>query len=173
MFGTFERLRVIQKFSYIVTMIRQVVIDLQTFMTIFIIVIVSLSNILDIVGTSNFPEYDVIGPLWGNLFATLRLGLGDFDFSQLADNSLYWMHVLFWVVWILMVGFASLIFLNFIIAEVSNSYEKCNEKVQMHIYKERAMLIAEGEDLFGSPAVAKVKYPEKFPKYFVCRESET
>ena len=40
------------------------------------------------------------------------------------------MHVLFWGVWIFMVFFSSLIFLNFIIAEVSNSYAKCNECIR-------------------------------------------
>ena len=43
------------------------------------------------------------------------------------------MNIVFWVVWILMVAFSSLIFLNFIIAEVSNSYAKCSENIFANI----------------------------------------
>ena len=85
MFNTFEKLRVFQQFSYIVTMIREVIKDLQIFLVFFVIVIIMFSNILDVVGHSSNPEYETIGPLWGNLFATLRLSLGDFDFSQITD----------------------------------------------------------------------------------------
>ena len=133
MFCTFERLRVIQEFSYIVTMIREVINDLKIFLLFFTIVILSFSNVLDIVGHSANEEYKSIGPLWGNLFATLRLSLGDFDFSQIVSNKFYLMHVMFWAVWVIMVIFSSLIFLNFIIAEVSNSYSNCREKIDQNI----------------------------------------
>ena len=82
---TFFFMRIFVSFSYIVTMIREVIKDLRTFIVFFIIVILSFSNILDVVGHSTNQEYETIGPLWGNLFATLRLSLGDFDFSQIQS----------------------------------------------------------------------------------------
>lgn len=127
MFKTFEYLRVVSTFSYIVTMIRAVLYDLRVFCLFFIIVIISFSEVLDCFGRNKSEEYLKIGPAWANIFATLRLSLGDFDFSLIDMQELYWMHVLFWVVWILMVFFSSLVFLNFIIAEVSNSYQKCKD----------------------------------------------
>ena len=59
---------------------------------------------------------------------------------------------MFWAVWVIMVIFSSLIFLNFIIAEVSNSYSNCREKIDQNIQKERAMLIAEAEDFYSAEA---------------------
>ena len=74
----------------------------------------------------------------GNILTTLRLSLGDFSFDVLTEPSkvkndsgemirnpnalLDRQHIIFWIVWVLMVVFTALVFLNFIIAEVSNSY---------------------------------------------------
>jgi hypothetical protein len=49
-----------------------------------------------------------------------------------------------------MVGLSSLIFLNFIIAEVSNSYQRVKENIDALIYKERATLIQEVEGIMSS-----------------------
>ncbi|MEC7114087.1 MAG: hypothetical protein VXW79_03885, partial [Bacteroidota bacterium] len=54
---------------------------------------IATSSLLDVVGHSINPEYETIGPLWANLFATLRLSLGDFDFSAIMENQFYYMHV--------------------------------------------------------------------------------
>jgi uncharacterized protein (DUF2164 family) len=48
-----------------------------------------------------------------------------------------------------MVVFSALIFLNFIIAEVSNSYSNINANVSKLVYKERAKLINEAEDVMS------------------------
>ena len=49
--------------------------------------------------------------------------------------------------WVLMVCFSLLIFLNFIIAEVSNSYATVKEDIDALVQKERAQLILEAEDV--------------------------
>jgi len=77
---------------------------------------------------------------------------------------------MFWVIWLIMVLFSSLIFLNFIIAEVSNSYQGVKEKIESLIYKERASLIEEVEDLI--PQETKDNNPVQFPKFIVVREIE-
>ena len=74
---------------------------------------------------------------------------------------------MFWIVWIIAVIFSSLIFLNFIIAEVSASYEKVKEEIDALIYKERALLIAEAEDII--PKSVRQKNKEFFPEYIVIR----
>ena len=48
-----------------------------------------------------------------------------------------------------MVLFTALIFLNFIIAEVSNSYTRVKENIYSYIYSERAKLISEAEELLS------------------------
>lgn len=104
-------------------------------------------------------EYRHIGPWMGNLLTTLRLSLGDFNFDILnepntdengeinSDSLNPEHHRIFWVVWILMVVFSALVFLNFIIAEVSNSYQTVKKQMDALIYKERATLTQEAEDI--------------------------
>ena len=79
-------------------------------------------------------------------------------------------HWLFWIIWVLMVLFSALIFLNFIIAEVSNSYQNVKMSIDALIYKERAGLVMEAEDI--SSASSKKNNKIKFPKYIVIRETE-
>ena len=69
-----------------------------------------------------------------------------------------------------MVIFSSLIFLNFIIAEVSNSYSKVKEKIDELIYKERAGLINEAEDI--KMKATKLNNKQQFPRYVVVRQTE-
>ena len=68
------------------------------------------------------------------------------------------------------VFFSSLIFLNFIIAEVSNSYQECKSNIAALIYMERASLIYETEAIMNEDTKKNNKV--KFPKFIVVREGE-
>ena len=61
----------------------------------------------------------------------------------------------------IMVAMSSLIFLNFIIAEVSNSYAVISENIATLVYKERAGLIFEIERSFSdySKKNDKLRFP--------------
>lgn len=120
---------------------------------------------------------------------TLRLSLGDFVFDPLNEPDMInvaekdepekfeWnphridktQHIIFWTVWILMVVFTALVFLNFIIAEVSNSYLKVKMQINNLIYRERATLTQEAEDIMTDD---NKKDRKLFPKFFVIREVE-
>lgn len=55
----------------------------------------------------------------------LRLSLANFDFGPLAsETSTPVQHYMYWTVWVFFVLLSMLIFLNFIIAEVGNSYTR-------------------------------------------------
>lgn len=162
-------------------MIQNVVIDLRVFLLFFTILIVKFSMIFDVISPSSSPEYRYIGHYAANIFTTLRLSLGDFDFGVLEDDEVTVdddgnvthvplndkQHILFWCTWLMMVLFSALIFLNFIIAEVSNSYANVKADIDALIYKERAGLINEAEDIMPRATVENDKY--KFPKYIVVR----
>mmetsp|Transcript_18087 Transcript_18087/g.30875 ORF Transcript_18087/g.30875 Transcript_18087/m.30875 type:complete len:193 (+) Transcript_18087:3627-4205(+) len=180
---TFFFMRIVMSFSYIVTMIQNVVIDLKVFLLFFSILILKFSMIFDVISPNDAPEYRFVGKYVGNVLTTLRLSLGDFDFSVLEDSGIQMegdkvvsiplnskQHILFWITWVLMVIFSALIFLNFIIAEVSNSYEKVKVNIDALIYKERAGLINEAEDILSENVRKNNKV--KFPKYIVIRELE-
>ena len=62
-----------------------------------------------------------------------------------------------------------IIFLNFIIAETSASYETVKSKLEAMIYKEKASLISEAETM----VFQRFKDNKRFPKYVVIREIAT
>jgi hypothetical protein len=95
------------------------------------------------------------------------LSLGDFDFNFIEKNKLDEnIHILFWILWFMMVIFSSLIFLNFIIAEVCNSYAEVRSNIDAFIYKERASLIAEAEDIMSKKSKADKNC---FPTFIISR----
>lgn len=185
---TFFFLRIKSEYSYIVTMIVNVVSDLRVFLLFFSILIIMFSSIFNIVSANPADIYRNLNPFFANIMTTLRLSLGDFDFGLLESPSdkeqeeclkekkckaelSKEQHVMFWAIWIMMVLFSALIFLNFIIAEVSNSYQSAKIKIESLIYKERANLVMEAEDFIG--AKQKAENPKKFPAYVVIRQQDT
>lgn len=82
---TFFYMRVKESFSYIVTMMANVIKDLVVFLVFFAILVFMFSLIFDVISVNDAAEYHNIPPFVGNLLTTLRLALGDFDFGVL-DN---------------------------------------------------------------------------------------
>jgi len=165
-------MKIFKGFSYIVTMMSQVMIDLQAFMVFFAILVVMLSIMLDVILMNN-PDsnYQSVGPFAGNILSMLRISLGDFDFTELKGNRMTPAdHLLFWMMWLVMVTFSLLIFLNFIIAEVSSSYGKVKGDIDALVQQERARLILEAEDVLTDEIKRNNK--TKFPKYFIVREQQ-
>lgn len=60
--------------------------------------------------------------------------------------------------------------LNFIIAEVSNSYQTVKDSIESITNKERARLVLEAEDFITEDV--KKQRTDIFPKYFVTRKIE-
>ena len=118
----FFYMRIYAQLSYIVTMMTNVIIDLSVFFVFFGILVFMFSLVFDVIAKNEAPEYHNISPFFGNMLTTMRLALGDFDFGILynPDRELNTrQHILFWVAWCSMIVLSMLIFLNFIIAEVS------------------------------------------------------
>ena len=150
-------------------MIMNVVADLTVFLVFYVVLIVSFSMVFNIIAENGAPEYSKVGSTFGNILTTMRLSLGNFDFILLEGLNVK-QHMLFWVIWLIMVLFSALIFLNFIIAEVSNSYQNVKEKIDSLIYKERAALIQEVEEMVTPEEKADDK--NKFPEFIVGRDVE-
>lgn len=187
---TFSYLRIFGNLSPIVTMLSNVIYDLRIFLTFYTILIVLFSLLLGILGIGNryiagkfkdaygvgkasvdsggYPgsEYDNIGLFLGNIFVTMRMSMGDFGFDaayMLADSE----NIIYWFVWFIIVVITAIIFLNFIIAEASASYEKVASELEAFIMREKASLIHESEQM--SPSCCGFKNNEKFPKYLIVR----
>ena len=112
-------------------------------------------------------EYKVVGIEIASFLSVLRISLGDFDFhptQYLTHNEAY----LYCVVWIFAVGMTSIIFLNFVIAEASNSYQSVVDRLKAESGKSRARLVTEGEIVVPF----RFKYDSMFPKYIVIKTPE-
>ena len=91
-------------------------------------------------------EYKNIGRFWGNLITIVRMSVGDNDFG--ASNYMdYHNNIVFWIIWVLILYIMCIIFLNFIIAEASASYEKVSVNIENYLQYQKATLINESEDM--------------------------
>ena len=133
-------------------MINQVMSDLKEFIAFYIILLVKFSCILSILGVGNYDitdnealkelikesqesdertddypgyEYLDINKFSQNIVTILRFSLGDYDFGPINHLSAF-ERTMFWIVWVIIVLMTCIVFLNFIIAEVSYSYQKVN-----------------------------------------------
>ena len=77
--------------------------------------------------------------------------------------------MMFWMVWFVVVFMTCIVFLNFIIAEVSNSYQGVKDNLNAMKNKEKASLISEAECM----TFDKYKDEKMFPKYFVIRSVDS
>ena len=103
-----------------------------------------------------------------NIMNVLRMSLGDFDFDAAAALSPE-ENTLFWVLWLCVVFASCIVFLNFIIAEASASYEKVKERLEAEIFKSKAELVSEAQFMMfpGSKTV------QVLPQYIIVRSADT
>lgn len=66
--------------------------------------------------------------------------MGDYEFDG-ANELTFAENWIYWFCWIIIVVVTNIIFLNFIIAEASNTYQKVKDQLNAMIYKERASMI--------------------------------
>lgn len=154
-------LRIFDRFGFLVQMIVNVFYDLRFFLLYFAMLVSFFSIMVSII-TEDVPDHDGIGPV-KYLMMTLRTSLGDNDIDQ--DNSEF--KVLFWIIWIVIVIVGNIVLMNFIIAVVSESYNKCMEKRVAQTYKVKVDLIVERENLLHTDMF---KLKNLFPSYILVRQ---
>lgn len=94
--------------------------------------------------------------------------MGDYKCIEFATKLGSDEILLFWLAWMIIVIVGSIIFLNFIIAEASASYEKVSSCLNEFIAKEKSALIAESETMTPN----SMKNEVNFPKYIVVRQQD-
>ena len=165
---TFFFLRIFKALSNLVTMMRKVVYDLRIFMIFYAILLWMCSLIFtilevgfykrqssaalrDVPNSISYPgqEYKSIPEFTWQFLWTIRMSLGDFDFGVATYLDPFAANI-YWTVWIIVVFVTCIVFLNFIIAEVSSSYEKVKGRISSLFLRERAQLIEEAQDMLFS-----------------------
>lgn len=187
---TFFYLRIFKSLSFLVSMLSQVFLDLRPFFFFYSILIILFGVILAILDYGNYEfsdnevtrgiqqtatgpdrEYLMVDKLVAKFIVVLRVSIGDFGF----DTSTYLNELqnqLYWVTFLLMCTICCIIYMNFIIAEVSATYQKVKDTIKFSLLQERGALINESEDLvraiFGEERVQG--WTHLFPKYIITRE---
>ena len=123
-----------------------------------------ISNISDMPGV----EYYHLGLWVGEILWTLRISIGDNSAIGPASVLDTAENIIFWFCFFTTVFASNIVFLNFIVAEASNTYAVVTETLEATIWMERSSLIAEAEDMTW----ANYKTNDKFPQYLIVREVE-
>ena len=80
---------------------------------------------------------------------TFRISSGDFSTDDYNQQSNFLIPIT-WSIWIIAVFVLNVIFMNFIIAVISESYEKVMQKLVAESYKVKANMIVEREMLMNN-----------------------
>lgn len=101
----------------------------------------------------------------------MRMSVADNNY----DASTYlppFQNAMFFVVFLMSTFTMTIIFMNFIIAEVSNSYNVIKETLDFKLLQERGDLINESEDIMRANYKSKrtMQWNHLFPKYIIKRE---
>ena len=164
-FRTLKYLRIFRSFSPIVTMMMKVVIQLKAFLLFFLILLAFVSLLIGIVGVQNigrpgafrnqwfgqprYPgsEYKHVHPMLAHFLVVFRAALGDYSIVAAAQWASTSDAILFWLVWLVVVVYCCIMFLNFVIAEACSSYEHVAQHLDAVMEKDRANLISEAESM--------------------------
>ena len=97
--------------------------DLKPFLLFFGIVISFFSMILAVLLRDELANYEGLGPVIYFIIA-MRESIGDYDTDEsIINNSDY--KVLIWLLYFMVLIIGNVVFMNFIIAVVNQSYENC------------------------------------------------
>ncbi|CDW88576.1 UNKNOWN [Stylonychia lemnae] len=158
-------LRIYEGFSFLVQMLASVFKDLKYFLIFFIIFIIQFGIIfLVLFKAQDIDEYNGMNKLAYFLMA-FRISSGDFQLDDFhsQENGLV---ILTWLIWLIAVMTLYIVFMNFIIAVISESYERVMQKLVAESYRVKANMIVERERFFTKDDLENTKY---FPSYIVVR----
>ncbi|CDW79710.1 wd-40 repeat protein [Stylonychia lemnae] len=158
-------LRIYDGFSFLIQMMASVFKDLKYFLIFFIIFILQFGMIfLVLFKAQQIDEYNGVNKLAYFLMA-FRISSGDFqldDYHTQEDGLV----IFTWIIWVLAVITLNIVFMNFIIAVISESYERVMQKLVAESYRVKANMIVEREQFFTKSDLESLKY---FPNYIVVR----
>lgn len=105
-------------------MLLAVFVELKSFLFFFGFVIAFFSVFVGII-VKELPDYEGIGPV-GYFVIALRESIGDYDTASYSKHTDY--KIIGWIVYLMVMFLGNVIFMNFIIGVVSESYSDCKKK---------------------------------------------
>ena len=161
-------IRIWTKVSFLVRMLIVVFKELLIFLFYFLLVIGGLTVMAQIIIKESGDGYDGIKTA-AFFVIVLRQSIGDYDTSSIIEGTQDF-KILAWLLWFLILIIGNIVFMNFIIAVVSESYENCmQQKIQL-IYSAKLEMIEECEDLM--PEWLFVTKRDWFPRFIIIRRQQ-
>ncbi len=159
-------LRIYDNFSFLVSMMAGVFADIKTFFAFWIIFLSWFTILFTILfKAAPLEQYEGLG-LFGYFMMSYRLSSGDFEIENYSSQRAS-LIIFTWIVWIVGVLVLNVIFMNFIIAVISESYEKVMQKLVAQSFIVKAEMIVERE---LHMAEEDLRDPINFPKFLVLRK---
>ena len=113
-------LRIFDNISFLVMMVQSVFFDLKYFLLFFALVIGAFAITMGILVGQNTDTYQGIS-IVSYFIMSFRTSIGDYNFDDYSQNSDY--KIITWIIWFSIMIIGNVIFMNFIIAVVNESYE--------------------------------------------------
>ncbi len=137
-------LRIFETFSFLVSMLQDVFSDLRAFMGFFMMAVVIFSCLIQVLLPETKVNYDGWG-YFSYIVMAFRTSIGDYTFDNYKATV---MKQETWIVWLALMIIGNVVFMNFIIAVVNDSYSQSMAKKVSQSYRLKVPLIIEREKLF-------------------------
>jgi hypothetical protein len=134
-------LRIFETFSFLVSMLEDVFSKLSTFMGFFMMVVVIFSCLIQVLLPESKVNYDGWG-YFSYIVMAFRTSIGDYTFDNYKATM---MKAETWIVWLALMIIGNVVFMNFIIAVVNDSYSQSMAKKVAKSYRLKVDLILERE----------------------------
>ena len=134
-------LRIFETFSFLVSMLQDVFSKLSTFMGFFMMVVVIFSSLIQVLLPESKVNYDGWG-YFSYIVMAFRTSIGDYTFDNYKATM---MKAETWIVWLALMIIGNVVFMNFIIAVVNDSYSQSMAKKVAKSYRLKVDLILERE----------------------------
>ncbi len=137
-------LRIFDTFSFLVSMLGDVFTDLSAFLAFFMMAVAIFSCLIQVLLPETKVNYDGAG-YFSYLMMAFRTSIGDYTFDNYKATA---MKEVTWIVWLALMIIGNVVFMNFIIAVVNDSYSTSMAKKVSQSYRLKVPLIMEREKLF-------------------------
>lgn len=134
-------------------MLEHVIVELTAFFIFYLVLIIMIAQMMSISESSiadismDYPKMSYVSQ---RIINSLRLSLGAFTIGSKGINEMSIGEInTFFVVRVLSVYLANMIFMKFIIGEVMKTYNKVRSTIDVQIIKQRITLIVESHDVLG------------------------
>jgi len=171
-----SKLQIYEDLSFLIKMIQTTLNKLIPFATLFFGLIIGFqfamtamnTPLTDVADNNDYANIDITA--FEKFIYVFRMALGDFQVAGFKREQ-QGVLILTWIVWIILVCINSIIFLNFLIAVVSDVFAQVMQTRTEECYQKRAEILSELFDVFGTLSDENAKdKPSKDISILVTRQ---